>query len=164
MEFAPDPGPGQRPEVSRIVATPNYFRTLGIPLRAGRDFETRDDENAPRVAIVNETFVRRFISSRDPIGQHILVDRKNGAVDSLEIIGVVGDTKQNELAAPTSPEMYQPFAQSPSGHLWLFFRTATENLSGTHAAVRGVFHNQDPEVIVSRAYPLPVLSSDTLPR
>jgi putative ABC transport system permease protein len=164
MEFAPDPGPGHRPEASHIVATPNYFHTLGIPLRAGRDFETRDDENAPHIAIVNETFVRRFIPARDPIGQHILVERKNGAPDSLEIIGVVGDTKQNELAAPTSPEMYQPFAQSPSGHLWLFFRTATENLSGTHAAVRGVFHSQDPEVFVSRIDPIRVLISETLAR
>lgn len=164
MEFAPDPGPGHRPEASRVLATPGYFRTIRIPLRAGRDIEERDHENAPHVAMVNETFVRRFISDRDPIGQHIFLDRENGATDSLEIIGVVGDAKQNQLGAPIAPEMYQPFAQSPSRQLWLVFRTATENLSGAHAAVRGVFREQDPDVFVSRMDPMQLFISQTLAR
>jgi len=164
MEFAPDPGPGHRPNASQILATPGYFRTIRIPLRAGRDFELRDDENAQHVAMVNETFVRRFISDRDPIGQHILVDRKNVEPDSVEIIGVVGDVKQNQLGAPTTPEMYRPFAQSPSGQLWLVFRTATENLAGTHAAVRGVFQSQDANVFVSRIEPMTLSISETLAR
>jgi putative ABC transport system permease protein len=164
MEFAPDPGPGHRPEASRALATPGYFRTIRIPLRAGRDFEERDHENAPHVAMVNETFVRRFIPDRDPIGQHIFLDRENGATDSLEIIGVVGDAKQNQLGAPTAPEMYRPFAQAPSRQLWLVFRTATENLSGAHAAVRGVFREQDPDVFVSRMDPMQLFISQTLAR
>jgi putative ABC transport system permease protein len=164
MEFAPDPGPGHRPEASRVLATPGYFRTIRIPLRAGRDFEPRDNENAPHVAIVNETFARRLIPDRDPIGQHIFLDRENGGPDSLEIVGVVGDAKQTQLGAPTAPEMYQPFAQSPSRQLWLVFRTATENLSGAHAAVRGVFREQDPDVFVSRMDPMESLIGETLVR
>jgi putative ABC transport system permease protein len=164
MEFAPDPGPGHRPEASHVLATPGYFRTIRIPLRAGRDFEERDHENAPHVAMVNETFVRRFIPDRDPIGQHIFLDRENGATDSLEIIGVVGDAKQNQLGVSTAPEMYRPFAQSPSRQLWLVFRTATENLSGAHAAVRGVFREQDPDVFVSRIDPMQLFISQTLAR
>jgi len=164
MEFAPDPGPGHRPEASHALVTPGYFRTIRIPLRAGRDFEERDHENAPHVAMVNETFVRRFISDRDPIGRHIFLDRENGATDSLEIIGVVGDAKQNQLGVPTAPEMYRPFAQAPSRQLWLVFRTATENLSGAHAAVRGVFREQDPEVFVSRIDPMQFFISQTLAR
>ena len=136
MDFAPDPGLGNHPEASHVLATPGYFHTFRIPLRAGRDFEPRDNENAPHVAMVNETFVRRFIPDRDPIGQHILLDRENGRTDALEIIGVVGDAKQNQPGVPTLPEIYQPFAQSPSRQLWLVFRTASKNLSGAHSAVR----------------------------
>jgi putative ABC transport system permease protein len=164
MEFAADPGPGHHPEASHVLATPGYFRTLRIPLRAGRDFEPHDNENAPHVAMVNETFIRRFIPDRNPIGQRILFDRQKGETDALEIIGVVGDAKQNQLGTPTAPEIYQPFAQSPSRQLWLVFRTATENLSGAHSAVRGVFHEQDPDVFVSRMDPMQLFISQTLAR
>ncbi len=164
MDFAPDPGLARHPKASHVLATPGYFRTLRIPLRAGRDFETRDNENAPRVAMVNETFVRRFLPDRDPLGQHILLDREKGETDSLEIIGVVGDAKQNQLGTPTAPEIYQPFAQAPSRQLWLVFRTATENLAGAHSAVRGVFGGQDPDVFVSRMDPMQLFISQTLAR
>jgi putative ABC transport system permease protein len=164
MEFAPDQGLAHHPNTSQLIATPGYFRTLRIPLRAGRDFEPRDNENAPAVVIVNEAFVRRFIPDRDPIGQHVLLDREKGGIDSVEIIGVVGDAKQNQLGAPTLPEMYRPFAQSPSRQLWLFFRTGTENLSGAHAAVRRVFREQDPDVFVSRMDRMQSFVSQTLAR
>jgi putative ABC transport system permease protein len=164
MQFAPDSGLGNHPHVSHVLTTPGYFRTVRIPLRAGRDFELRDNENAPPVAMVNETFVRRFIPDRDPIGQTILLDDENGAINSLEIIGVVGDAKQREINTPTLPEIYRPFAQSPVRQLWLVFRTANENLSGIHSAIRSVFREQDPDVFLSHIDPMQSLIGETLAR
>jgi putative ABC transport system permease protein len=164
MQFAPDSGPGNHPAASHVLTTPGYFRTVRIPLRAGRDFEPRDNENAPHVAMVNETFVRRFIPDRDPIGQHILLDGEKGEINSLEIIGVVGDTKQSQLGVPTLPGIYRPFAQSPSRQLWLVFRTANENLSGIHSAIRSVFREQDPDVFLSHIDPMQSLIGETLAR
>ena len=162
MEFAPDPGLGNHPDGSHVIVTPDYFRTIRIPLRSGRNFDARDNESAPHVAIVNETFVRRFIPDRDPLGQHILLDEEGGKADSLEIIGVVGDAKQNEIGAPAPPEFYQPHAQSPTRRLWLVFRTATENLAGTQSAVKRIFNQQDPDVFVSQMEPMQTLISQTL--
>lgn len=164
MQFAPDSGLANHPAASHTLATPGYFRTVRIPLRVGRDFESRDNENAPHVAMVNETFVRRFISERDPIGQHILLDGEKGEINSLEIIGVVGDAKQSQIGVPTRPGIYRPFAQSPSRQLWLVFRTANENLSGIHSAVRSVFREQDPDVFLSHIDPMESLIGETLAR
>jgi putative ABC transport system permease protein len=154
MENDPERGPGTHPEASYVVVTPNYFRTMRIPLRSGRDVDDRDNETAPQVALVNETFVRRYVTNGNPIGQRILLDRKQGRTEAIEIIGVVGDAKQNAIGAPTPPEMYQPFAQKPSRRLWFVFRTATQNLSGLQASVRRVIQEQDGEVYVSNVEPM----------
>lgn len=154
MENEPERGPGTHPEASYVTVTPNYFRTMRIPLRSGRDIEDRDNETAPLVALVNETFVRRYVTNGNPIGQRILRDRASGKTDVVEIIGVVGDAKQNSLGAPTPPEMYQSFTQAPDRRLWLVFRTSAENLSGLHASVRVVTREQDREVYVGNVEPM----------
>ncbi len=162
MESVPDPGLGNHPDASHVVVTPGYFRTIRIPLRSGRDFDARDNENAPHVAMVNETFVRRFIANGNPIGQHILLDRENRQVDALEIVGVVGDAKQKEISSPTPPEMYQPFPQSPSRRLWLVFRGATENLGGVQPAVRHIIQDLDANIFTYNINPMQSLVGKTL--
>jgi putative ABC transport system permease protein len=93
-----------------------------------------------------------------------LLDGEKGEINSLEIIGVVGDTKQSQLGVPTRPGIYRPFAQSPSRQLWLVFRTANENFSGIHSAIRNVFREQDPDVFVSHIDPMQSLIGETLAR
>jgi len=93
-----------------------------------------------------------------------LLDGENGAINSLEIIGVVGDAKQREINTPTLPEIYRPFAQSPVRQLFLMFRTANENLSGIHSAIRSVFREQDPDVFLSHIDPMQSLIGETLAR
>jgi putative ABC transport system permease protein len=165
----PDPGPGNRPGASYRTIVPDYFRTMKIPLRSGRDFDQRDNENSARVAIVNEAFVRRFLPNMNPIGQRLLLNRERrhshggqadqeaDKTDSLEIVGVVGDTKQNELAAETIPEFYEPFAQAPWRRIWLVFRTAPANLAGIDAAVRRIIHEEDADVFVANLQPMQAL-------
>jgi putative ABC transport system permease protein len=162
LENEPERGPGTHPDASHVIVTPDYFRTMRVALRVGREFSERDNESAPRVAIVNQTFVRRFVRNGEPIGQRILVDRAGSPPDALKIIGVVADAKQNEIGRPTPPEMYQPFAQASRRRLWLVFRTGTENLSGVQSAVRRVIHEQDAGVYVGNLQPMQALIGKTL--
>jgi predicted permease len=91
--------------------TPQYFRTLGIPLIRGRLFSDQDTPDRPPVAIINETVARRFFAGQDPLGKRL------GISDDprfwREIVGVVGDVKQEGLRAPIAPQVYEPFAQRP---------------------------------------------------
>ena len=141
--------PGNHPDASDLTILPGYFRTMKVPLRSGREFDSRDNENAAKVAMVNETFVRRYLPNANPIGQRILLDQPDGAEPTpLEIIGVVADTKQNELGAPSQPEFYRPFAQNPMRRNWIVLRTATEGVGGLQTAIARAVHEIDPEVYV----------------
>ncbi len=151
----PPIAPGNHPDASHLTIMPGYFRTMKAPLRSGRDFEQRDNETAAKVAMVNETFVRRFLPVGNPIGQHILLDQPNGATPMpLEIVGVVADTKQNELGAPSLPEFYQPFAQNPDRRMWIVLRSATEGSGGLQRTVARLVHEIDPEVYVGPLEPM----------
>ena len=158
----PPVAPGNHPDASHLSVSPGYFHTMKIPLRAGRDFELRDNEDAARVAMVNETFVRRYLAMGSVIGQRILVDQGDGDPDSLEIVGVVADTKQGDLSAEVAPELYQPFAQKPDRRLWLAIRTANDNLAGLEPAVRRIIHEQDSQVFVSNLQPMRSLITKVL--
>ena len=161
----PPTAPGNHPDASNLTIMPGYFRTMKVPLRNGRDFEARDNETAAKVAMVNETFVRRFLPLGNPIGQHILLDQPNGATPlPLEIVGVVADTKQNELGAPSLPEFYQPFAQNPDRRMWIVLRTATEGSGGLQTAVARLVHEIDPEVYVGPLEPMQNLLGRQLAR
>ena len=140
--------PGNHPDASHLAVIPGYFRAMKIPLRGGRDFDQRESNTSAKVAMVNEAFVRRYLSNESPVGQHILLDLGNNETESLEVIGVVADAKQAQLAEPAIPEMYQPFAQAPSRRVWLVFRTAQANLAGLDASVRRVVHEQDADLFV----------------
>lgn len=156
MAREPERGPGTHPDASHVVIFPRYFHTMKVPLRAGRDFDQRDIEGAPRVAIVNEAFVRRNLPTVNPIGEQILLDREGGA-EAVEIIGVVADAKQTELGAETTPEMYQPFQQAPNRRVWLVFRTASANLAGMETAVRRIVQEIDGDVFVGNLRPMHAL-------
>lgn len=150
----PPIAPGNHPDASRLTVLPGYFRAMKIPLRHGRDFDQRDSDKPAKVAMINEAFVRRYLPSENPIGQHILLDIGDNAADSLEIVGVVADAKQTQLAAPVSPEMYQPLAQSPNRRMWLVLRTAQTGLAGLDGTVRRVVHEMDAEVYVGNLQPM----------
>ncbi|HVX66221.1 MAG TPA: ABC transporter permease [Bryobacteraceae bacterium] len=92
-------------EFSNIA--PGYFRAMGIPVRAGRDFTERDFSARPNTVIVNQTLAARFFPNQNPLGKHIT--RNRNPPEWLEIVGVVGDTRQWGLAQPAIPELYHPF-------------------------------------------------------
>lgn len=162
MENDPDRGPATHPSAAYASVTPNYFRTMRIPLRSGRVFEDRDNENAPNVALINETFASRFVITGNPIGQRIIIDRAAGEPEVIEIVGIIGDTKQNAVGAPAPATIYQPFAQAPNRRLWLVFRMASQNLLGLQANVRRIIQEQDREIYVGNIQPMEASIGKTL--
>jgi putative ABC transport system permease protein len=142
----PTPPPGQVPSTDVRPVTPNFFRTMGIPQRAGRDFTDADTIESPPVAIVSETLVRQHYPGEDPLGKRINiniggVDRPNGA----EIVGVVGDIKMTALDADSRPAVYLPLSQLAIGLMTFVARTSLEPTSLT-SAVAGAVRAVDPEL------------------
>ena len=98
-----------RNRVWRNATTPGWFETMGIPLRSGRDFNDGDRVSSPPVAIVNEAFVRRYLSGQQPIGQTLRVESDDGP--RYEIVGVVADAIYTAPRDGMLPTMYEPLAQ-----------------------------------------------------
>ncbi len=106
----------------------NYFRTLLIPLRAGRTFTDRDAETAPRVMVINEEMARRYWPNESPIGRHVTMKNWGDPLTG-EVVGIVGDVKADGLDADTRPMIYWPYAQFPNNFNNLVLRTAGDPLS-----------------------------------
>jgi putative ABC transport system permease protein len=123
------------------VITPDYLRTLGMPLLAGRTFTERDHADAPPVAIVNEAMVRRHWPGEDPVGRRITFGGDN---DFMEIVGVVGDVRHFAFDRVPQPEVYVPYAYDPWPFMALVIRAEKDplNLVG---AVRAQILAVDPE-------------------
>jgi putative ABC transport system permease protein len=113
------------PRTDYMAIEPDYFYTVGIPLKKGRDFTLRDDLKSTPVAIINETLARRFSPDQDPVGKHIKPQVSNGydKAPMREIVGVVGDVKKGSLAADSIAQVYVPLTQSPLGLMTVVVRT-----------------------------------------
>ena len=111
----------------------DFFRTVGTPMIAGRSFNEHDDQNAPAVVIVNAEAAHRFWPGQDPIGKRIGINytgpgrRSESAPRMREIVGIVGNMKQDSLEAPPAPAVYLPYLQDETNHnmatMSLFVRT-----------------------------------------
>ena len=114
----PAPEAGQEPSANYTAVSPEYFRTLGIPLIAGRAFTAGDDQQAPGVVIVSQTFARRFFAGEDVVGKNIRLQSSADAQPPWqEIVGVVSDVRQGSLVAELRPEIYAPQVDRKSTRL-----------------------------------------------
>jgi putative ABC transport system permease protein len=102
------------------AVTTDYFRTLGIPVRAGRLFTSSDNEHSPKVAIVNQAFVSAKFGAGNPLGRRVIVE---GDHEPREIVGVIGNVKVEMPTAPAPPQLYLPQAQNPAPILAIFVRS-----------------------------------------
>jgi len=91
--------------------SPGFFSAMGTPLTAGRDFSPADDEHAPLVAIVNESFARRFLPGQDPLGARFFRDGGSRSREPMAIVGVVKDSKWINLRDESSAMYYRPYRQ-----------------------------------------------------
>jgi predicted permease len=124
---------------------PGYFRTLGISLLAGRDFTRSDALNAPKVAIVNETFAKKFNIEGDVIGRRMSTKTDEGDLD-IEIVGLMPDTKYNQVKREAPPLFVLPYRQDEDiGFLTFYVRSALppEQLLPT---IRATMANLDPNL------------------
>jgi predicted permease len=126
----------------RNVITPDWLATYGTRLVAGRDFDDRDRVASPPVAIVNETFARRFLQGANPLGRRI---RNPSSAPGetrpwMEVVGIVGDATYLTLRAAVPPTMYVPLAQQPLGSgVFPFATLSVRAASGSPVSVaRGV--------------------------
>jgi len=110
-----------------FAISPDYLRTLGIPLIRGRNFSSSDHAQAPAVALVNQEFVRRFFPNEEPIGKRIQLD--SGTLDRpnwSEIVGVVGNVRDSFDQRKYVPQAYEPFPQRISSVMTLVVRTKSD--------------------------------------
>ncbi len=122
--------PADVPTVQWFDVGPHYFDTLGVRIVRGRTFTAEDRRGAPQVAIVNETFARRFFSGQNPIGQRVTVRDQ-----ATTIVGVATDIRPFRPDRPTPLQIYWPLEQDRRGYAYLILRT-TSNLSGLERAVQ----------------------------
>jgi len=133
IEGQPAPRPAQAPAAMINRASPGYFQAMGTRLLAGRDFTEQDDEQAARVAIINETFARRFFPGADPLGKRFSLG--NPEATKTQIIGVVEDGKYAGLNEDPKPFVARPLWQSEVGPTSVIVRT-TGDPQRLMAAVR----------------------------
>ncbi|HEV7891974.1 MAG TPA: ABC transporter permease [Pyrinomonadaceae bacterium] len=101
--------------------TPDYFRTMGIPILMGRDFSDRDTGGGPKVIIISEALARKHFPGENPLGQRI------NAGAEREVVGVVADVKPRGLELEVKPQIYLPYAQKPTSAPFVTFTVRTES-------------------------------------
>jgi putative ABC transport system permease protein len=125
VEGEPEPAPGDENDGRYRVATPDYFRTMGISIVRGRGFTDQDKAGAPPVVIVNEAFVRKHWPGADPIGKRIRFYGPLERAPWMQVVGVLADVK-HELNLAVTPEYYLPHAQNPWNAMVLVAKTSVE--------------------------------------
>jgi len=145
IEGRPEPKPDQRPVAWISSVSHDYFRTMGMRLVAGREFNERDNESSPKVVIISEATARRHFPNEDPIGKRI----GNGRPDGWrEIVGVTADVKHFGLNQDARVSMFFPHRQQPTRRMFIVARAAADPLS-LSSALRGAVAAMDKNLAVS---------------
>jgi putative ABC transport system permease protein len=139
----------QRPTALDFVVSRDYLRAAEIPLLRGRTFTDTDGAGAPRVVLVNEQFVQRYLKDQEPLGKQIRLDVNGSTLDWSEIVGVVGNVKSYSESSRDDPEVYESFLQRPVPSFSLIVR-ATSDPSALAPGVRNVVAQVDSELPVAR--------------
>jgi predicted permease len=141
---------------SQNIVTPGFFRTLGLELVAGRNFDQTDRADAPAVAIVNETLARRAWRSESAVGKRILVGARRFPI---EVVGVVRDAKYRTIGEGPTPFFYVPAAQRYEPISWILVRPTGQSLI---PQVRAVIREMEPNLPVVQAGTLADMTAFTL--
>jgi predicted permease len=143
IEGKPDPGRGHRPGAHYSVACPNYFKALGVPVLAGREFTHQDTVGAPGVVVINQTMALKYWPKEDPVGRRILED------DSwLTVVGVVGDVRHWGLDNASAPQFFRPYTQAAWPVMTVVVRTNSAPTSFT-PAIKKAMGEVEPDRPVS---------------
>jgi len=162
VEFGNQPTDASNPRRASLrFVTPGFIETLAIPLQRGRLIVDSDGREAPFVALVSESFVTKFLTGAEPIGQHFRF-----AMKDRTIVGVVGDIRVRGLERESEPQVYLPSGQVDDR--WLLFYAPKDLVlrgAASAGAIRQIVHEIDPEQPVSEVRLLSdVVHSETAPR
>jgi putative ABC transport system permease protein len=141
----PVPAPGSETEANIRNVSDDYFKTLGVPLLAGRMFDQRDAADKPGVVIIGKTIADRMFAGRDPVGMRIKYSSIEAPPDL--IVGVVGDVKITGIDEALRPVLYYPFRQSSSFFANLVVRTNTDP-NTLAAAIRNEVRTLEPDAAI----------------
>jgi putative ABC transport system permease protein len=158
VEGDPVPPPGQELEANIRTVSEDYFRTLGVPLIAGRQFDPRDKADGQPVVIIGKTMADRMFAGREPVGRRL----KYAGIDAppMSIIGVVGDVKITGLDQETRPVIYYPFRQNPSIFANLVVRTTAEP-AALAGSIRNEIHGLEPGAAIFNVQAMPELIANS---
>jgi predicted permease len=143
-----EPPPNEQPTAEYNEVSPDYFATLGIPLISGREFTRADDENAARVAIVNQTMIARYWRGQNPIGQRLQVKG-----NWVQVVGIVKDSKYYSMDEAPRPFFYVPLRQYFSIEPDIHIRTR-QPLPTVQTALLREVRALDPNLAVYEMIPL----------
>jgi putative ABC transport system permease protein len=144
-----------------------YFAVLKTPLKQGRVFTDHDADSTARVVVVNEAFVRRFSPQGDVVGRRVQYGREGyaGGVKQAEIIGVVGDVRNDGLDVAPPPRVYESILQDPSISLAAFLRTRSDaDVKSTKDLLTQTVHGINPELPVFNVRTMADLMSASMAR
>jgi putative ABC transport system permease protein len=141
------------PNINYYSVSPDYFKSMGIPLLRGRDFTPADRANTPRVVIVSQSLANQYFPGQDPLGKRINVTDDDTPV-WREIVAVVGDIKNESVDQVTQPQVYETFAQAPSNSMQFAVRTSLGDPTTLASALRGEVYAFDPGQPVTALEPM----------
>jgi putative ABC transport system permease protein len=159
----PVPAAGEAPVTDVKPVTPGFFRTMGIPHLAGRDFAPSDRDDTPRVAVISESLARRHFPGENPIGRRLRVAIGPADGGPWEIAGVVGDIKMTSLEGEIRPAVYVSHTQLAIGLMTFVVRTDTDPLSLV-GSVRSAVTSIDPELALADVQTMEEVVDATLAR
>jgi predicted permease len=136
-------GPDQHDGINRLVVSPTFFDTMGIPVLSGRGFAERDDEKAPKVVVINDAAARKYFPDETPLGRRFGSSIEDNA--QQEIVGVLRDVKYNSVRDTAPPTMYVPFKQARTGGMMVEVRTTGDPVS-TMGSIRDAVRRIDPNL------------------
>jgi putative ABC transport system permease protein len=137
IESRPPYTPATRLAANFRIISPDYFHAMGIPLVEGRTPGEQDSGTAPGVLVINQALARRDFPNQDPIGQRLGFGTRNGQINWLEIVGVVGDVRSDDLQREAGPEAYQSYLQRPNSEMSVAIRSTAKE-----EAMAGVIKEQ----------------------
>ena len=148
-----------------VPVTPGYFRTLRVPIKAGREFTDHDITNSEPVVIINEAAARQYFGKQIPVGQQIepvMWDGSGSKTQMRTIVGVAGDVKTYSLVQPSEPTVYWPITQIPSDSTMYVAVRTMGNPLGILGAVRQQLHAMDKDLPFYDVSPLDYQIDKTL--
>ena len=149
------PAPNERMSIKFNEISPGYFRTVGMPMRAGRDFTDGDISGTPRVAIVNETFAKQYKMGANPVGHRLRRGGNETDPFDIEVVGMVADAAYSRVRDPMGPVFFLPYRQNDRIGGISFYALTNDDPSRLMAAIRPLIQSMDSTLPVQRLTTMP---------